>query len=256
MPFGYELFIVMEKCFTIEDGVNSALSLYEFKSDVKWKYIPRPDGEYTDFVMINGVNYPLFWWRNDSQIAYIIASAPSKKPVSMKLNEECAQSYGLDALAYKNFDIFETSLKTEAESVMCFKKTKSLNMIVTAVNKRVGVFELAAVLKDGTKPQGRHSVWGEVGMCSTRVVSQKVDTQAIYQFTDDSITPVTYNDEFIYMYGLEKDDVAKASLIAEMLMGRVDYSDWISRDAKYKKYLAAMNKSTETCERVLVKGVE
>lgn len=246
----------MEICKTIEDGVKSALSLYEFNNAVDWKYIPRPAGEYTDFVMINGVNYPLFWWRNDSQIAYIIASATSKKPVSMKLNEECAASYGLDALAYKNFDIFEASLKTEVASVMCFKKTKSLNMIATAVNKRVGVFELAALLKDATKPQGRHSVWGEAGMCSTRVVSQKVDTQAIYQFTDDSVTPVTYNDEFIYMYGLEKDDVAKASLIAEMLMGRVDYSDWIQRDEKYKKYLAAMNKSAKTTERVFVKGVE
>ena len=244
----------MEICKTIEDGVKSALRLYEINDELSWRYIPRPSGEYTDFVMINGVKYPLFWWRRDSQIAYIIASAPSKKPVSMKLNEESPASYGLDALVYKNFDIAEVSLNSEIASVMCFKKTKSLNMIATMLNKRVAVFELAAVLKDGTKQQGRHSVWGEEGMCSTRVVSQKIDTQAIYQFTDDSVTPVTYNDEFIYMYGLEKDDVAKASLIAEMLMGRVDYSDWIARDAKYKKYLAAMNKSADNSERVFVKG--
>ena len=246
----------MKKCLTIEDGVKSALQLYEIKDETAWKYIPRPSGEYTDFVEINGVKYPLFWWRRDPQIGQIIASAPSKKPVSMKLNEECPASYGLDALAYKNFDIAEAALKSEVESVMCFKKTKSLNMLATMCNKRVAVFELAAVLADGTKEQGRHSIWGEVGMCSTRVVSQKVDTQAIYEFTSDSTTPVTYNDEFIYMYGLEKDDVSKASLIAEMLMGRIDYSDWIERDKKYKKYLVAMNKSSDACERVSVKGVE
>ena len=50
----------MKKCLTIEDGVKSALQLYEIKDEISWKYIPRPSGEYTDFVEINGVKYPLF----------------------------------------------------------------------------------------------------------------------------------------------------------------------------------------------------
>ena len=55
----------MKKCLTIEDGVRSALHIYEVEPKVQWSYVPAEKGELVDRLVLDGVSYPLFWWRCD-----------------------------------------------------------------------------------------------------------------------------------------------------------------------------------------------
>lgn len=246
----------MKKCLTIEDGVRAALSVYNFTSDRKWEYVPAGEGELTDKLLLDGEEYPLFWWRNDTQIMALYERAAERSLCSMKLNRTCTKSYGLERLMYKEMDIAEFMFDSQIASVMCFRNGYALNMLATMENERVAVFELAAVLHDDTAEQGRHIYWGEEGMASDRVVSQKIPSEAVYLFREDEEKPEVYNDIFIYMYGLNKNDIVKAATIAEILMGRIDISDWRAKDAHYRRCIAAVAESDRDCRRTLVKEVE
>lgn len=246
----------MKKCLTIEDGVKAALAVYNFTPNKNWEYIPAGESDFTDSLLLDGEEYPLFWWRCDTQIRELCEKAPQRKLCSMKLNRSGAKKDGLDQLTYKEMDIAELIFQSPIEKLMCFRNENSLNMMATMENERVAVFELAAVLSEKTSEQGRHIYWGEDGMASDRVVSQKIPSEAIYLFNEDEEKATVYNDIFLYMYGLNKTDATKAACIAEILMGWMDISDWKRKDHHYRCCIAAAKESSKTCRRIQIESGE
>lgn len=243
---------MLKICTTIEEGVRNALEIFDFQTQVQWRYVPAKAGQYTDRLVLDGVEYPLFWWRCDPQVGAMYSKAPSRKICSMKLNRVGAKSRGLEALLYKELDIAEWTMGSRIKTVMNFRKGGSMNMLATMENERVALFELAASLHDHTPEQGRHTYWGEEGMASDRVVSQKVASEAIYLFTEDAKDPETFNDIFIYMYGLSRTDTLKAVIIAEILMGRRSVADWPERDAHYIRCIEKAEQSAQQVRRLFV----
>lgn len=238
----------MQRCQTIEDGVRAVLKIYN-AAPTDWEYLP---GDLCDRLRIGDRTVPLFWWRTDTQVSQMISLAPPRRLCSMKLNRTCTKREGLERLLYRELDIAEAMLAAPVRKVMCYRREHALTMLATLANERVAVFELAAVLHEDTPEQGRHTYWGENGMASDRVVSQKVPSEAVYLFTDDAQKAETYNDIFLYMYGLNKTDATKAAAIAEILMGRTDCADWTARDAHYRRCIKAAWRSADTGERVEV----
>ncbi len=236
----------MKKCKTIEDGIASVIEMYRFHIDTEWRYLPAEEGDLCDKLILNGEEYPFFWWRGDTQISALTQLAPERKPCSFKLNRTCTKSEGLDRLLYRELDVAEQVLGAPLAKVMCYRNEPALNMIATAENGRVAIFELAAVLNDDTAEQGRHTYWGEDGMASDRVVSQKTASEAVYLFTEDQKEPETYNDIFNYMYGLSKADATKAATILSILLGALDISDWKEKDAHYRRCMAAAEESAKS----------
>ncbi len=240
----------MKKCNTVAEGVAAILAVYDFAPQTEWQFIPAGDGDLSDTLVVDGVRTPLFWWRTDTQIVQMANLAPSRNPCSMKLNRTCTRKEGLRKLLYRELDIAELMLAAPVRDVMCMKNGRSMNVVATMENERVAVFELAATLHEGTREQGRHTLWGTDGMVSDRVVSQKLPAEALYLFTEDSPEPELYNDIFIYTYGLSMEDATKAACIAEILMGRRDVSAWTEKDAWYRRILAAVECSETACRCV------
>ena len=243
---------MLKRCTRIEDGVRNALEIFDCQPKAQWRYVPAREGEYTDRLVLDGVEYPLFWWRCDPQVGAMYSKAPSRRICSMKLNRVGAKSAGLQKLLYKELDIAEWIMGSRIKTVMNFQKGDSMNMLATLENERVALFELAASLHDDTPEQGRHTYWGEDGMASDRVVSQKVASEAIYLFTEDAKDPQTYNDIFIYMYGLSRTDTLKATVIAEILMGRRSVADWREREAHYIRCIQRAEESATQVRRLFV----
>jgi len=242
----------MKKCNCIDDGVQAALTIFQQTPQVRWQYVPAKAGELVDTLVLDGEVYPLFWWRCDPQVGSMYSKAPGAKICSMKLNRAGAKSEGLEKLLYKELDIAEWVMRSRVRTVMNFRNGGSMNMLATMESERVAIFELTASLHDETPEQGRHTFWGEDGMASDRVVSQKIASEAVYLFTEDAKDPQTFNDIFIYMYGLSRTDVLKATMIAEILMGRRDISDWKERDQHYRRCIAAAEESARTVRRLEV----
>lgn len=242
----------MKKCETIEEGVKVALDIYQYNPVQEWRYLPACKDDYTDKIWINGKEYPLFWWRCDTQIESLYLLAPARKPCSMKLNRVCSKKYGLERLLYKELDISEYVLRSEINSVMNYRNGQSMNMLAKMKNECVAVFELAATMNEKTEEQGRHSFWGTDGMASDKVVSQKIASEAVYVFTDDDEKPQVFNDIFLYMYGLAKTEVFKAVMIAKILMEMVDISDWIDKDKHYRQCIAAAADSNQMGKKIFL----
>ena len=238
----------MHKCQSIADGVNAVLKIYHIDPP-DWELT---EGELCDWLRIGDRTIPFFWWRTDTQVAQMISLAPPRKLCSMKLNRTCTKREGLARLLYRELDVAEAMFGARVAKVMCYRRENSLIMLATMDNERVAIFELAAVLHDDTADQGRHSYWGEDGMASDRVVSQKVASDAVYLFTDEQDKPETYNDIFLYTYGLSRTDATKAAAIAELLMGWRKPEDWNERDAHYRRCIEAAWRSAESGERVEV----
>ena len=244
----------MEKCLTIKEGVQRVLKIFE-KEPASWELIPAGEGDYTDTLVLEGEQYPLFWWRSDPQVDMMHDLAPERKICSMKLNRTCPKSWGLEKLLYKELDIAEYMIGSSVKTVMNFRQGSSMNMLCTMENDRVAIFELGATLHDGTEEQGRHTYWGEAGMASDRVVSQKLPSRATYLFTQDQPQVQTYHDLFIYMFGLSATDVIKAVCISEILLGRRDISDWKEKDAHYRHCIEVAAESAKQVRRLEVKAV-
>ena len=244
----------MNKCLTIEEGVKSALKVYECTPKQKWAFQPAKNGELYDKLILDNEEYPLLWHRCDPQLLEIHELAPLRDPCSIKLNRCVSKQVGLDSIMCREFDIAEWVLGSEVKSIMCFKNDNAANVIATMKNDCVAVFELSAVLNENTSEQGRHTLWGKNGMVSDMVISQKNSVNSAYVFTEDKVEPKTYNDLFLHMFDLSRIDTIKAACITEILLGSLDISNWKATAEKCKKYLSAAYKSAESCERVFMES--
>ena len=245
----------MRRCSTVKEGVISALELYEVTPKYEWDIIDATNDDYTDYLVLNGEKYPLFWWRENSQVSALINGATSREVCSIKLNQSVKKSYNLEKLMYREFDIAEQIASSEINNITGFRNGNSANLIATMKNEVVATFELASCLNEGTNDQGRRSLWGCNGMVSDRVVAHKMSGEESYLFTDESPEAETFTDIFIHMYGLSKEDIYKATYIAKILMGMVDVSNFIETDKRLKLNLKAALKSFEKEDRVYVKEV-
>ena len=245
----------MKRCLTVVEGVQSALDLYEVSPKYEWEYIEGGANDYTDFIKLDGEIYPLFWWREISQISTLINGGVSCGTCSIKLNQSVKKSYGLNRLMYREFDIAEQISKSKINHITCFKNGNSANLIATMKNEIVATLELAACLNEETDDQGRRGLWGSNGMLSDRVVAHKVSGEEIYMFTEDNKNPETFTDLFIHMYGLSKNDVYKATYIARILMGQIDISNFIEDDKRLKLNVETAFESAKIEDRVYVKEV-
>ena len=245
----------MKICKTVTEGVQSALDLYEIKVPYKWEIIEGSATDYTDFIKLDCKIYPLFWWREISQVSALIGGGPSRNTCSIKLNQSVKKSYSLEKLMYREFDIAEQIARSEINNVTCFRNGNSANLIATMKNDIVATFELASCLNEGTDDQGRRSLWGTDGMVSDRVVAHKLSGEEIYLFTEDSDIPETFTDLFIHMYGLNKNEIYKATYVTRILMGQIDVSNFIEDDKRLKLNVKTALKSSEIEDRVYVKEV-
>ena len=93
-------------------------------------------------------------------------------------------------------------------------------------------------------------------MVSDRIIFQKTTADSVYIYTEDKASPITYNDLFLHMYGLNRIDTIKAACITEILLGRLDISNWKTVAERCKSYLYAVHKSAELGIRVFLEGEE
>lgn len=247
---------IMEKCVSIQEGVRSALELYEIIPAFQWEFIEAGEQDDTDILVLDGKRYPLFWWREDAQVSALINGGISRNTCSIKINRAVKKSYGLQRLMYREFDIAEQIARSEINDVACFQKGNSANLIATMKNGVVACFELSACLNEETDDQGRRSLWGTDGMMSDRVVAHKLSGEEIYLFTDEKKEPQTFTDLFIHMYGLNKTEVYKATYITRILMGEINVSNVIETDLRLKKNVEMAIRSAQTEDRVYIKEME
>lgn len=242
----------MEKVTSIEQGIAQYFKLDERGEPKKYKLIKKKDGEFTDFIELDGKVYPVFSWRSEPQTASVANSAKNRMgdSCSLKISGAVPKDFGLDRFLYRELDVAEWVLDSKIKHLTAFVNKNAANVIVRTENDKVAVLELAASLPVGAAEQVRHTAWGTVGMASDRVVSNKIRPQGVYYYNDVDPVPTTFNDDLYYMYGLNQDDTAEAVCILQMLIGAFSGEEFLKKDEQLKKYIKAVYLSAETGERV------
>ena len=247
----------MKKNYTIEDGVNSLFQVNGITDSPKWEFLPRTENDYTDKVAINGEVYPIFYWRHDPQIQAIMRNGKFNigGSCSAKISGMIDKTYGLNAFLYKEIDNAEWILDSKIKKLTAFVNQNAANLLLKMENEKVAVLELAANLPEGTEEQTRHTVWGKMGLESTRVVSTKVKPQSVYLYTDRA-EPYTFNDATLELYGLSSFDATLAVSIFKMLTGKVDL-EWLKlRDQQLRAYIDSVYESSNDGKSIMLGGVE
>lgn len=240
----------MEKISTVEDGVRMILNNGEFLVKADWSYAEGA-GRFTDELVLNGVRYPLFYWREDPQIAAVAANARNGvgEPCSCKISGFASKTVSLDRLLYRQADIAEWILGSIVGKLTAVICENAVTAVFEMKNGKVASLELSNCLPAGAKEQIRHTCWGTQGMISTRVVSSKQKPQAVYLYKDRP-EPYTFNDNLLSAYGLSEEDTAKAVAIVNVLLRRKDPAEWREKDVRLPALVAACFRSAESMQPV------
>ena len=235
----------------VKNGVISLLKKNKAEISVLWEYRKRSATDMTDYVVIDGNAYPLFYWRSDPQIEAVARNAKNNigGSVSVKINGMIDKNYGIDAFLYKEIDTAEWILDSEIKKLTAYINKNAINATCLMKNGKVALLELGATLPDGAEEQTRHTAWGKQGLESTRVVSTKVRPQSVYLFTD-RIEPYTFNDTTKELYGLTLEEATAAVAVYKAITGKTDLKFNAERDKKIRFYMEKVYESDKTRESI------
>ena len=242
----------MKANFTIADGVNSLFQVNGISNMPKWEYLPKTENDYTERVIIDGEIYPIFYWRQDPQIQAIMRNGKYNigGSCSTKISGMIDRTYGLKSFLYKELDNAEWILDSKIKKLTAFVNKNAANVLLKMENEKVAVLELGATLPEGTEEQTRHTVWGKMGMESTRVVSTKTRPQSVYLYTD-RVEPYVFNDATVELYGLSLYDATIAVSIFKMLTGKVDLAWLKSREQQLIAYINKVYVSSDNAQSII-----
>ena len=239
----------MKKVLSIEQGVSRMLSILEIEAD--WKYVPAKDTELFDKLILDGVEYPLLWWRYAPQSNLLKRYADPLVPLTCKMNLSSHRSKGLDSALFREFDSAEFYLNSKIKELQCFINGSTALVIATMDNENVATLEVGATLEDGFEEQGHHIVWGKEGHVSDRVASEKNKQHSMYLYMDGA-DPETYSDNCLNLFGLDKMGCDKVTAIIGMIREKDRLEILIKQARRCEKYVRLAHQSNENQKKVLV----
>ena len=199
----------------------------------------------TDFLLLDGTKYPLFYWMSDPQIEAVARNAKKNigGSVSLKISGMIDKNYGIDAFLYKALDSSEWILDSKIKKITAYLNKNAATITLLMKNDKVALLELSSCLPQGAEEQTRYTAWGKEGMESSRVVSTKIRPESIYMFKD-RVEPYEFNDSTLELYGLTYEDSIKAVEIFKVLKEERDITLNIERDKKLRFYIEKVYESS------------
>ena len=235
----------METNKDVKNGVNNLLNKNCISIKSSWEFINKNTTDMTDFLIIDSIKYPLFYWRSDPQIEAVARNAIKNigGSVSLKISGLIRKNYRIDAFLYKALDSAEWILDSEIKKITAYFNTNAVNVTLLMKNDKVALLELSSSLPDGIEEQTRYTAWGKEGMESSRVVSTKTRPQSVYMFKDDKT--YEFNDSTLELYGLSYEDSIKAVEIFKVLKEERNIKNNLERDKKLRFYIEKAHESSD-----------
>lgn len=245
----------MEQVKTIREGVEKLLNIVKLENVPTWDIVYASGNDLYDKLILNGEEYPIFWWRYNSQQAGLKSHSVIIESVTAKLNLCTLRSEGLDRLIFREFDLAEWFMNSEVNYFNAFINNTSANILVTMKNENAVQMELGATLPNGSEDQGKHTIWGKKGMTGDRVISEKLVQQSLFVFTDNP-SPKTYSDNAFLLYGLNRREVDITTTVYHMIKGDVDLNEWNLKAKKLAEYVRLAHVSNNEVRKVTASEVK
>lgn len=161
-------------------------------------------------VRIDGEEVALLPWRNERRFVELKNLVNDGTLAGISVIRVCRideKGTELNSIIYRELDLCEWLVGSEAAEIMTFKNNSAANIVVRLKNGVLCTIEAAAALPSGAPPVDKHEIISQRGIACDRVVDTQVPQQSIYVYTDTE-NPKTYLDVDFELFGLGAGDVA------------------------------------------------
>ena len=210
----------MINCDKILSGVEKVLALYGVAPVYKdYGYKVRRGELLDEYVVLNGREYPLLYWRKKASINKMKSvSRRIGKIVSVKINACVGKEVPVKRLAVQNCDIAEYLADAEITDVKSFSNGRTANVIARLNGDALAVLELSGCLPENSVEQGVQTVFARNGFVSDKVPAQLLKNEAVHLFAKGKHE--TYSDYSCNLYGFNEDELTRVSAVYSLLTGK------------------------------------
>ncbi len=245
-----------EKVLSVEDGVRRLLTIRD-REIPTFSLCEKRAGEYVQMLNLDGRDIPMLSWRYEPRMKAI-------SDYGKRAGENCALNTSsfagvdmpLSELIYKELDIAEYALSSKIVKVTAFIRGAACNLIAKCESGAQANLELGTTMAARTIPQFQHRLITTHGMANDKGVNDLVEQSGVYIFKNSDTRPIVYNDGEYYLYGLTVEQSVDVTFIQGVITGALSADALIEQDKHLKDVLAAVYKSAEICESVIVGGAE
>lgn len=154
----------------------------------------------------------------------------------------------LSEALYREIDLCQWILNDKIATVMAIRNGNVINVIAKTKSDVVCTIEVSATLAEGVTPIDKHEIIAEHGIACDVVVDAQLKQDSIYVFGKDE---KKFTDVDFELYGLSIEEIAivRAAFTAAQ---KNESDSLIAADSEVNAIVAAINKSADTLERVVL----
>ncbi len=243
---------MIEKISSIEEGVKKLLTIRK-RPAPDFKLEPERPCEYTDTLVWNEQRIPLFDARFDSRIRRI-ARYGNKEENNCALNvySFVGGDTSLSQLIYREFYISEYILNSQLKKITAFVNKNAANIIAVMENETCANIDLGNSMAPGSENQCQHRLITNHGMANDRAVGTMTVEHQVNIFGKESTSPVFFDDDEYYLYGLDEQQIRKVLTIHALLTGVESYDSWAKIDVRCRAAVKAVYESDRLSKTVSV----
>ncbi len=241
-----------EKLSSVEEGVRRLLTIRD-RAIPDFRVDPRSEGELVDTLVLEGERLPLLDWRYEPRTNSMRGyGRVAEQNCCVNVSSFFGSDTPLDVLIYRELDLAEYLLHSKIVKVTAFIRGGACNLIAKCESGAQANLELGTTMAPGTIPQFQHRLITTHGMANDKGVNDLVEQSGVYVFTNEDTRPVVYDDGEYYLYGLTVEQSVRCTFIQGVVLGRVDKAELVEQDKHLREVLAAVHKSAECGQSVLV----
>ena len=245
-----------EPLSSVKDGVIRLLTIRDVEVP-EFDILPRPEGELTRILIVEGERVPLLSWRYEPRMNAIRNyGRDAAKNCCINTSSFFGKDTSLDEVIYRELDIAEYALHSKIVKVTAFINGDACNLIAKCESGAQANLELGATMAPGTIPQFQHRLITTHGMANDKGVNDLVEQSGVYVFSDDDTRATVYDDGEYYLYGLTVEESVECTFIQGIIKGVVKKDDLVAQDLHLRKLIDAVYESAKLCESVTVGGAE
>ena len=243
-----------EKLSSVKEGVIRLLTIRD-REIPEIEILARAEGELVDTLVLDGERLPLLDWRYEPRTNSMRGYGKvAEQNCCVNVSSFFGSDTPLDVLIYRELDLAEYLLHSKIVKVTAFMRGAACNLIAKCESGAQANLELGVTLAPGTIPQFQHRLITTHGMANDKGVNDLVEQCGVYVFTNEDTRPIVYNDGEYYLYGLTVEESVRCTFIQGIVLGRIDKAALVEQHKHLGEVLAAVHKSAECGQSVMVGG--
>jgi len=239
-----------EKVTSVKEGVIKLLKM-RFQEIPEFSVREKGEGEYVDTLLLEGKEVPIFFGRFDNHAVCLEEyGRETDKNSALNTYSFMGKDIPLEEVMLREMYFSEFVLHSRIKAVTAFMSPNAANMVLIMEDGTAANLDLGNSLAPGSMIQCQHRLITSKGAACDRAAGCYATESQLNVFRTDTKAIDTYDDDQVYLYGLNEKDLQTAITVHGIIIGRVDCSGWAEAKERYLAAIAAAYESDKQCKTV------